>query len=116
MAFALSDAPSTFQFAAAVLTGLMFDHWFDVSAKHTKHVPQLYANSCAFYPDHARAIMLSVLWQGADMMAQIGIVSDITGQLVRLLLLLTASLALLIWVTVGEMGVSRWLWRCCSSI
>lgn len=88
-----------FSFAAAVLTGLMFDHWFDVSAEtHETRAATLRKFLRIFIPIMLVLIMLSVLWQGAQTdAAQIGIVSGITGQLVRLLLLLTASLALLIW-------------------
>jgi hypothetical protein len=85
--------------AAAVVTGLMFDHWFALSEEaRQKRIPplrRLLVGTLILLPIF---IFLSVLWQGAQQeivsIAQIG---GVTSQLVRLLLLAAASLALLIW-------------------
>jgi hypothetical protein len=96
-----------FSLSAAVLLGLMFDTWFDVSAEtHAPRATLLRKILFIFIPVMLILIVLSVLWQGAQPdAAQIGILSGITSQFVRLLLLMSASLALLIW----GYGRPRWL-------
>lgn len=92
--------------SAAVLLGLMFDAWFDVSAEiHARRAAKLRTFLLIFVSVMLVLIVAAVLWQGAqEDPAQIGVLSGVTSQFVRLLLLATASLALLIW----GYGRPRW--------
>ena len=88
-----------FVLAAAILTGLMYDYWFDlpddiatVARKYLLRV--LVVGSLMLFA----LIVLSVLWQAAQTdPEQLARFEGITGQLVRLLLLGGTSLAVLIW-------------------
>ncbi|MGD2048560.1 MAG: hypothetical protein PVH03_03655, partial [Chloroflexota bacterium] len=88
-----------FVLAAAILTGLMFDHWFDlpeeIGSKARKILLRvLVVGSLVLIP----VIVISVMGQAAQTEAeQLARFEGITSQLVRLLLLSVASLVVLIW-------------------
>lgn len=88
-----------FVLAAAILTGLMFDHWFDlpdeIGSKARKILLRvLVASSLVLI----LLIVISVMGQAAQTEAeQLARFEGVTSQLVRLLLLSSASLSVLIW-------------------
>jgi hypothetical protein len=88
-----------FVLAAAILTGLMFDYWFDlpddIAMKARKFLPRVLVVGSIIL---LVLIVLSVFWQAVQTdPEQLSRTEGITGQLVRLLLLGVASLAVLIW-------------------
>jgi hypothetical protein len=95
-----------FGLSAAIIAGLMFDYWYDrTPEEHARHARLLRTMLLIILPLGFFVIMLSVFWQAAQVETeQLAITSNITSQLIRLLILLIASLALLIW----GYGRPRW--------
>lgn len=88
-----------FVLSAAILTGLMYDYWFDlpddIATKAKKVLLRvLVVGSLVLLV----LIVLSVFWQATQTeVEQLARIDGITSQLVRLSLLSSASLAVLIW-------------------
>lgn len=95
-----------FGLSATVAAGLMFDHWFDQpEEQHAHRAGRLRTALYVLLPLGFVIAMLSVFWQAAQVETeQLAIASNITSQIMRLLLILAAALALLIW----GYGRPRW--------
>ena len=96
-----------FVLAAAVITGLLFDHWLDLSnSEREKWIPRLRQALWRGLGLLSVLVVMSVLWQAVqtnedEISAQIG---GITSQLIRLMLLGGGAILLLI----GAKARPRW--------
>jgi hypothetical protein len=95
-----------FVLAAAVLTGLMFDHWFDLPGEIAARARKILLRALVVGGLILIVLaVISVMGQAAQSeVEQLARFEGITSQLVRLLLIGGASLALLIW----GYRLSRW--------
>ncbi len=92
-----------FILAATVLAGLMFDHWFDLPpdqrAALIRPARRIWLSGIAGL---AAITLLSMTWQAINMSAKIAPDTSVTNDLVRLLVLVFFSGALLFSVRVGS--------------